>query len=61
MEPSKYKDKNVMEDKFGGLSVSDQSEVDDVGLSSLKVNVRRQDSSMEEVYLGLCENKKKCV
>ena len=50
-----------MEDKFGGLSVSDQSEVDDVGLSSLKVNVRRQDSSMEEVYLGLCENKKKCV
>ena len=52
MEPSKYKERNAMEDNFGGLRVSDQSEVDDVGLSRLKVNVRRQDSSMAEVVLG---------
>ena len=61
MEPSKYKDKNAMEDNFGGLRVSHQSEVDDVSLSGLRVNVRRQDSSMAEVYLGMFENEKKYV
>ena len=44
-----------MEDNFGGLRVSDQSEADDVSLSGLRVNVRRQDSSMAEVFLGLFE------
>ena len=61
MEPSKYKDKNAMEDNFGGLRVSHQSEADDVSLSGLRVNVRRQDSSMAEVFLGLFENEKKYV
>ena len=61
MEPSKYKDKNTMEDNFGGLRVSDQSEANDVSLSGLRVNVRRQDSSMADVFLGLFENEKKYV
>ena len=61
MEPSKYKDKIAMEDNFGGLRVSHQSEVDDVSLSGLRVNVRRQDSSMAEVFLGMFENEKKYV
>ena len=61
MEPSKYKEIISMEDNFGGLRVSDQSEADDVSLSGLRVNVRRQDSSMAEVLLGMNENEKKYV
>ena len=41
-----------MEDNFGDLRVSDQSEEDDVSLSKIKVKVRRQDATMEEVFLG---------
>ena len=55
MEPSQYKERNAMlEDKF-----SAQSEVDDVSLSGIRVTVRRQDSSMAEVYLGKIENGKR--
>ena len=54
MEPSQYKEINAMEDNFSDLKVSDQSEQDDdVGLSRLKVNVRRPDFSMAKgVSLG---------
>ena len=54
MEPSQYKEINAMEDNFSDLKVSDQSERDDdVGLSRLKVNVRRPDFSMAKgVSLG---------
>ena len=54
MEPSQYKERNVMlEDNF-----SAQSEVDDISLSGIRVTVRRQDSKMAEVYLGKIENEK---
>ena len=59
MEPSEYQEKIKMEDNFSALRVSDKSEDDDIGLSGLRVNVRRQDSSMEEVYLGMFENAKR--
>ena len=42
-----------MEDNISDLSVSDKSDEEDVSLSRLRVNVRRQDSSMAEVYLGM--------
>ena len=58
---SKYTERISMEDNFGGLRVSHKSEVDDVSLSGLRVNVRRQDSSMAEVFLGMFENEKKYV
>ena len=44
--------RTAIEDNFTELRVSDKSEVHDVGLSRLKVIVRRQDSSMAEVFLG---------
>ena len=52
MEPSKYKERNAMEDNF--RKVSDKSEEDDdVGLSRIRVNVRRPDSSIaKDVSLG---------
>ena len=50
-----------MDDNFNDLRVSDQTDEDDVGLSRLRVNVRRQDSSMEEVYLGMLGNAKRFI
>ena len=51
MEPSEYKERNAMEDNFSDLEVSEED--DDVGLSRLRVNVRRPDSSIAEgVFLG---------
>ena len=44
--------KIVMEDNFGDLRISDQSKEDDISLSKIKVKVRRQDATMEEVFLG---------
>ena len=35
-----------------------QKEEDDIGFSRLRVIVRRQDCSMEEVYLGMFRNSK---
>ena len=52
MEPAEHKERNVIKDNFGDLKVMDQSEEDDIGLSRLKVIVRRQDSSIETVYIG---------
>ena len=52
MEPSEYKERDDgVGDSLSDLRVREKSD-DDVGLSRLKVNVRRQDSSKEEVYLG---------
>ena len=53
MEPSQYKERNA-EDNFSDLRVTDQTEEDYVvGLSRLRVNVRRPDSSIAaSVYLG---------
>ena len=52
MEPSEHKEKTKVEDNFSDLRVSHKSE-EDVGLSRIRVNVRRQDSSIAEgVYLG---------
>ena len=56
MEPSKHKERTTMEENFSDLRVSDKSDEDDVGLSRFRVNVRRQDTSIEEVYLGMFEN-----
>ena len=58
MEPSKYKERNAMEDNFSDPRVTDQTEEDyDVGLSRLTVNVRRPDSSIAVgVYLGKFKN-----
>ena len=51
MEPSEYKERNAMEDNFSDLKVSEED--DNVGLSRLRVNVRRPDSSIAEgVSLG---------
>ena len=58
MEPSEHKEKNAMEENFSDLRVSHKSEKDDVGLSRFRVNVRRQDTSMEEVFLGMFGNAK---
>ena len=52
MEPSEHKEKTKVEDNFSDLRVSDNKE-EDVGLSRFRVNVRRQDTSMEEVFLGM--------
>ena len=53
-EPEENKERTAMEDNFADLRVSDIS--DDVGLSGLKVIVRRQDSSTAAVNLGMFEN-----
>ena len=58
MEPSEHKEKTKVEDNFSDLRVSHKSKENDVGLSRFRVNVRRQDSSMEEVYLGMFGNEK---
>ena len=51
MEPSEYKERNPIEDNFSDLKVSEED--DDVGLSRLRVNVRRPDSSIAKgVSLG---------
>ncbi len=54
MEPSQHKKRNLIEDEFSDLRISDQiKEDDDLGLSRLRVNVRRPDSSIaEDVSLG---------
>ena len=53
MEPSEHKEKTKMEENFSDLRVRDQTEDDDVGLSRLRVNVRRPDSSIAvDVSLG---------
>ena len=54
MEPSQHKKRNLIEDEFSDLRISDQiKEDDDLGLSRLRVNVRRPDSSIAEgVSLG---------
>ena len=63
MEPLEYK-KNEMEDNFSDLGDNNKTEEDvndNVSLSRIRVKVRRQDSSMEEVYLGKFDNAKKHV
>ena len=46
-----------MEDNFNDLRVSDVSIEDNVGLSRIRVNVRRQDSSIDKgVNLGIFRN-----
>ena len=47
-----------MAENFSDLRNSDKLQEDDVGLSRLRVIVRRQDTSMEEVYLGMFRNSK---
>ena len=61
MEPSEHKEKTKVEDNFSELRVSHKSKENDVGLSRFRVNVRRQDSSMEEVYLGIIGNAKRFI
>ena len=52
MEPSEHRERDVM-DNMSDLRLIDQTQDDVVSLSRLRVNVRRQDSSMaKEVYLG---------
>ena len=58
MEPSEHKETTAMEENFSDLRVHNKSDEDNDGLSRLRVNVRRQDTSMEEVYLGLFGNAK---
>ena len=58
MEPSEHKERTAMEENFSDLRSSHKSEEDDVGLSRFRVNVRRQDTSIEEVYLGMFKNAK---
>ena len=62
MEPSEYKERDDgVGDTLSDLRVREKSDdEDDVGLSRLKVNVRRQDSSKEEVYLGKFMAFKQC-
>lgn len=58
MEPTKYKERTKIEDNFNDPRVIYQKEEDDIGFSRLRVIVRRQDCSMEEVYLGMFRNSK---
>ena len=58
MEPSEHQEKTAMEENFSDLRVSHKSEENDVGLSRFRVNVRRQDTSMDEVFLGMFGNAK---
>ena len=62
MEPSEYKERDDgVGDTLSDLRVREKSDDDDdVRLSRLKVNVRRQDSSKEEVYLGKFMAFKQC-
>ena len=60
MEPSEHKEKTRMEENFSDLRVSDQTDEDD-GLSRFRVNVRRQDTSMEEVFLGMFGDAKRFI
>ena len=51
-----------MEDNLRDMRVSDISEEDDVGLSRIRVNVRRQDSTIDKgVKLGMFVNAKRFV
>ena len=60
MEQSKHEEKNTMEDNLRDMRVSDISEEDDVGLSRIRVNVRRQDSTIDNgVKLGNFGNAKR--
>ena len=59
MELSKYKEIIAMENNFNHLRVGDQMDEDDVGLSRFRVNVRRQNTSIEEVFLGMFGNAKR--
>ena len=53
MEPSKHREAKQAENIRDLRSIiNDQSEDNDISLSKLRVNVRRQNSSKEEVYLG---------
>ena len=57
MEPSEHEETNAMEDNLRGMTVSDVSVEDDAGLSRIRVNVRRQDSSIDKgVNLGIFGN-----